>query len=104
MNISVTKSPRRYITAGREWLHRDDAGPVSYWVTDPRASLAFSVSDLGNAIARLGSRIHRDALGDYSQGQRDGWQLGMITAAHAGTREHGARLLEHFGIRTGESE
>lgn len=101
---SVTTSPRRYITAAREWLHRDYAGPVSLAITSPRASLAHAVSDLGNAIARLGSRIHRDAAGDYWQGQRDAWELARVWQWHTRRAARGdvVRMLDRLGFDSSE--
>ena len=63
-----------------------------------RRLLARALSATGAALSRLGHRLHHEAPSDYAAGHSDGWSMGLITAAHTGTREDGGRLLEHFGL------
>ncbi|KJK10783.1 hypothetical protein UB45_17020 [Terrabacter sp. 28] len=80
MTKSVPNNATRY-TPNRvqAWLRKDN-NRAGLWITEPRCSLAYAVSNLGGAIARLGHRIHDDAPGDYEHGQLDGQQLATMAA------------------------
>ena len=70
-----------------------------------RVRLAYAVSDLGAAIARLGHRIDHEAPGDYTDGHHDGWELAAVTAAaiHTTRREDAVKLLTRLGFDTSQA-
>ena len=67
---------------------------------EPRAWLAYKLSDLGGALARLGNRLDRDAAGDYSHGYSDGLKMAGVWVASTEPmkRERAIRLLERLGV------
>ena len=71
-------------------------------IREPRAQLAHTISDVGSAIARLGNRLDRDAVGDYSLGFSDGQRMaaGYIVATTAMRREAGVELFRRLGMST----
>jgi hypothetical protein len=99
MNISVTQKTPRYTPRSRgpvgRWLHRDNRPRWTFFVTGPRAELAYALSNIGAAISRLGHRLHDDAPGDYTLGHYDGQQVAaLMTAARPRvTREQVRALL-----------
>lgn len=85
------------------YLLRDNAGPLSLAVRDPRWTLANSVSSLGGALARLGHRIHRDVPSDYFDGFSEGQKMAaVVVAATEGVkRERAVQLAQRLGFDTG---
>ncbi|GAB2747823.1 hypothetical protein GCM10027039_01840 [Terrabacter koreensis] len=94
MTKSVATAAQKYIRRAKNQLESDEASRLELWITEPRCSLAYAVSNLGGAIARLGHRIHDDAPGDYEHGQLDGQQLaGMASLSRPRVTREGVRSL-----------
>ena len=99
-NSSADTPRARVARLVSRYLERDDESRASLWITDPRWSVATTVSDLGAALARLGHRMHHDVAGDYNQGHHDGMQVAGTYAAviRPTTREDVARMLSSLDI------
>ncbi len=72
-------------TAVRTWAHQDD-NRLGLWITEPRVSLAYVVSDLGASIIRLAGHIGDEPLTDLGQAMDDYYAAGHRVGFRAGQR------------------
>ena len=60
------------ITASvQTWLDKD-ANRLGRWITEPKASAAYAISDFGTGICKLAGRFHSDKISEVGQGRTRG--------------------------------
>lgn len=69
----------------RAWLYKDD-NRASLWITEPRVSLAYAVSDLGQRIMRIAGRISDETISDVGSAMSEEFEAGYRVGLRAGAR------------------
>lgn len=104
MNASVSNIGRRYIQRlNNQLMEQDDLTRAQAWLVWPRGEAARVVSAAGQAIMRLGHRIHDSAFdGDEHAAWDSGYRCGRLAGLGSAPREEIERTLIRLGLDASE--